>query len=308
MSQNATAERPARRARARGRVARPRLRKIDRTLIIVGGHEDKKEDKLILREIAERAGSGLLVIATVATSMPDETYEEYEQVFRGLGVRHLRRLDVRSREDATDPALAEMVDEATALYFSGGDQLKITSQVGDTPVFAAIRRLYERGGTIAGTSAGASVMTETMLVSGNSDTSARVGSDLQMAPGLGLLPDAIVDQHFAERGRIGRLLGAVAQNPRMVGLGIDENTAIIVRRNRFRVVGEGAVYVVDGRDTTYSNLTEEETDRALTVFDVRLHVLTQGDEFNLGRRRPVGKSAETALAVTRREAAVKPGA
>ena len=307
MSQNATAERPTRRARTGARVGRPRLRKIDRALIIVGGHEDKDGDKRILREIAERTGSGLLVLATVATSMPDATYEEYQRLFRGLGVRHLRRLDVRSREEATDPALAEMVRQATVLYFTGGDQLKITSQLGDTPVYAAIQDLYERGGTIAGTSAGASVMTETMLVSGDSAASARVNTTLQMAPGLGLFRNAIVDQHFAERGRVGRLIGAVTQNPRMLGLGIDEDTAIIVQRNRFRVVGEGAVYVVDGRETTHSNLTEEKTDRALTVFDIRLHVLTQGDEFHLGRRRPAGKPAETALKVTKREAAVKPG-
>lgn len=295
-------------ARRRSRPRAPRLRKADRALIIVGGHEDKEGDRVILQEVARRAGSGVLVVATVASSVPGELWETYEPLFRRLGVRHLRRLDVASREEATDPANVSLFEGATAVFFTGGDQLKITSQIGDTPVFNCIRGLYEAGGTIAGTSAGASVMTETMLVSGNGDESARIGSGVLMAPGLGLLPNAIVDQHFAERGRLGRLLAAVAQNPRIVGLGIDEDTAIVIERNRRRVIGSGALYVVDGRHTTYSNLTDDSPDRALSVFDIKLHVLTQGDVFHLGRRRPEGYPDEAATNVSRRESAITPGA
>ena len=281
--------------------ARPRLRKADRTLVIIGGHEDKTGDRAILREVAERVGAGPLVIATVASEVPGELWDEYERLFRTLGVRHVRRLDVSSREEATSPGKVAVLDGATGVFFTGGDQLKITSQIGDTPVYQCIRDVYDRGGTICGTSAGASVMTETMLVSGGSDHSHRIGGALQLAPGLGLLPDVIVDQHFAERGRIGRLLGAVAQNPRIVGIGIDEDTGIVVRRGRCRVIGSGAVYVVDGRHTTYSNLTSEAPDRTMSVFDVKLHVLSEGDGFDLRRRRPKGFPAETAERVSRRE-------
>jgi len=120
-----------------------------------------------------------------------------------------------------------------------------------------------------------------------------IGSSLQLAPGLGLIEDVIVDQHFAERGRIGRLLGAVAQNPRILGIGIDENTAIITQGDRkFTVIGEGGVTVLDAGAFTYSNLTDEETDRALSVFDVKLHMLSQGDIFDLRARRPRQQAAE----------------
>jgi cyanophycinase len=289
------------RKRRPARAPNPRLRKADRALVIIGGHEDKEGDRVILAEVARRVGTGPLVIATVASQVPDELWREYERIFRGMGVTHLRRLDVASREEATEPANVELLRGAAGVFFTGGDQLKITSQIGDTPVYQSIRAIYERGGTICGTSAGASVMTETMLVAGGGDASHRIGDALQLAPGLGLLPDVIVDQHFAERGRIGRLLGAVAQNPRIVGIGIDEDTAIIVQRQRFQVFGSGAVYVVDGRHTTYSNLTSESPDRTMSVYDVKLHVLSAGDVFDLGRRRPRGVTAEQADRVSRRE-------
>jgi len=289
------------------RTARPRLRKADRTLVVIGGHEDREGDRAILREVAARAGSGALVVATVASDLPDQLWEEYAPLFRNLGVRHVRRLDVRSREDATRDENVALFDGASAVFFTGGDQLKITSQLGDTPVFRCIRDLFDRGGTICGTSAGASGMSETMLVSGPGDESHKIGGALRMAPGIGLLQDIIVDQHFAERGRIGRLIAAVAQNPRLLGVGIDENTAIVVRRGRFRVMGEGAVYVVDGRGTTHTNLTTEAQDRTLAVFDVKLHMLSDGDEFHVARRRPKGATAEAALRLANAEEGTRAG-
>lgn len=174
------------------------------------------------------------------------------------------------------------------VFFTGGDQLKITSQLGDSPVYRCIEEIYRRGGTVAGTSAGASVMSETMLISGDGDESHKVDTVLGMAPGLGLIRDVVVDQHFAQRGRIGRLLGAIAQNPRQLGLGLDENTAVVVQGERFRVIGKGAVYVLDGSESTYSNLGEshEDRDKIMSVFDVKLHVLSADNEFSLRDRRP----------------------
>jgi cyanophycinase len=148
-----------------------------------------------------------------------------------------------------------------------------------------VREIFDRGGVIAGTSAGASVMSDTMLVKGTSGESYRIG-DLHMAPGLGLIRDVIIDQHFAERGRFGRLLGAVAHNPRVLGLGVDEDTAMVVEGERFDVIGSGAIYVVDGEDVSYSNIAEEKRDRPLTMLDVRLHVLSAGDSFDLKTRKP----------------------
>src|SRR5215216_5679644 len=118
------------------------------TLIVIGGHEDKEEEKLILRAVAARAGSGRLVVATVASEKPQELWETYERVFRGLGVRHVYQLNVDSREEAK----LRVLDDATVVFFTGGDQLRITSQLGDTPIYDRLREIYENGGTIAGTS------------------------------------------------------------------------------------------------------------------------------------------------------------
>ena len=169
------------------------------------------------------------------------------------------------------------------MFFSGGDQLPISSQVGDTPIEQRVREIYERGGLIAGTSAGASMMSETMLVKGTSGELHKIG-DLHMAPGLGLVCDVIIDQHFAERGRFGRLFGAVAHNPRELGIG--EDTALVLQDSRFEVIGSGCVYVVDGAGVTQSNIAEARPERALSMYDIRLHVLSSGDSFDLARRRP----------------------
>jgi cyanophycinase len=254
-------------------------------LIIIGGHEDKKHEKLILRAVADRVGSGKLVVATVASERPTELFNDYEPIFRNLGVRHVHHLNVESREEAKSEAKVRILDGADAVFFTGGDQLKLTSQLGDSPTYERLREIFFEGGLIAGTSAGASVMCETMMVAGDGNGSNRIGGHLRMAPGFGFMPGVIIDQHFAERGRIGRLVGAVAQNPRILGIGIDEDTAIVAGpKARFRVLGSGAVYVVDGQDVSYTNLSDEETDRTLSVYGIRLHVLSMGDEFDLTRR------------------------
>src|SRR5204862_3711783 len=134
-------------------------------------------------------------------------------------------------------------------------------------------QIFVSGGLIGGTPAGASVMTETMMVSVDGDQSHRIGSMLRLAPGFGLLPGVIVDQHFAERGRIGRLLGAIAQNPRILGIGLDEDAAIMVRRGRFQVVGSGAVSVVDGGKVTFSNKNEAKPAEPLCIYGLRTHGL-----------------------------------
>jgi len=254
-------------------------------LIIIGGHEDKEGDRVILKEVAERLGQGRLVIATVASHEPEGYFDAYKEAFGALGVTDLVEIYVNEREETRSAEARAMLADAEGLYFTGGDQLRISSQIGDTPIEDMVRAIHRRGGVIAGTSAGASVMSDTMLVRGSSAESHRIG-DLNMAPGLGLIEDVIIDQHFAERGRIGRLLGAVAQNPRVLGIGIDENTAIVVENDRFKVIGAGAVYVVDGTDVTHSNIAEARRDEPLSMFGVRLHVVAGGDSFDLKKRTP----------------------
>jgi cyanophycinase len=254
-------------------------------LLIIGGHEDKEHDREILKVIARRLNGGRLVIATVASHEPEGYFDSYVEAFAALDVHDLVELYVDERADSGTSETLAKLDGAAAIFFTGGDQLRISSQIGDTALERRILEMHASGVLIAGTSAGASVMSETMLVKGPSAESYRIG-EVHMAPGLGLMKDVIIDQHFAERGRYGRLLGAVAHNPRLLGVGIDEDTALLVEGSVGRVVGAGAVYIVDGEEATHSNIAEARAERALSIFDVRTHVLSRGDHFDFRRRRP----------------------
>jgi cyanophycinase len=262
------------------------------TLVAVGGGEDKEGERTILRELVRRAHGGALVVATVASEVPDEVWETYHPLFRELGVKEVRHLDIATREAAAADSAIELLRGAHAVYFTGGDQLRITSLLGGSPVARRIHEIYCAGGVVAGTSAGASVMSTTMLVGGESSQTHKLGDGLRMAAGLGFLPGTIVDQHFTERGRI----GAVAQNPLLLGIGIDEDTALVVDGPpdalQFEVIGNGGVYVVDGRDIAYTNVAEEAADCTLSLFDVRLHVLSASDVFDVATRRPRHRSSE----------------
>ena len=257
----------------------------DGVLVIIGGHEDKEGDRVILKEVARYVRGEKLVVATVASHEPEGYFESYQKGFEGFEVGELVELYIEDRAEASSPEKLKLLDGAAGVFFTGGDQLRISSQIGDTPVERRIREIYEKGGIVAGTSAGASVMSETMLVKGASSETHRIGN-LHMAPGLGLVHDAVIDQHFAERGRFGRLIGAVAQNTRVLGIGIDEDTAAFIKDDRLDLFGSGGVYVVDGEKISYSNIADERSDRALSLYDVQVHVLSAGDSFDLVRRRP----------------------
>ena len=190
------------------------------------------------------------------------------------------------REEAFEKENIDLIKEADLLFFTGGDQLRITSMIGGSPVYDAIKELCINGGIIAGTSAGASVMSDTMIVEGNDEESPHKCT-LKMSPGLGLVKNIIIDQHFAQRGRIGRLLTAIAQNPEVLGIGIDEDTAILVSdKGTAEVIGSGAVYFIDGSCIDYSNVSEQYSEEVLSMFNVKLHVLKEGNRFNLLKKVP----------------------
>jgi cyanophycinase len=264
------------------------------TLFIIGGSEDKRETKSILYSLAERIGDGRLVISTLASDAGEVAWTVYQRLFNSLGIRQIKHLGIDYRDESeTDPRL-DILDGATALFFTGGDQLRITARLGGTALSERIEDIFKSGGLIAGTSAGASALSEIMLVGSPGGGIYKVGDTFQMVPGLGLIRNVIIDQHFTERGRIRRLLGAVAQNPRLLGIGIDEDTAIVVEKNeRFQVIGSGAVYIVDGHDLSYTNIAEDSLGRAMSLFGVRLHVLSQGNHFDLRSRQPLSQTGET---------------
>ncbi len=254
------------------------------TLIIVGGSEDKTGEMVILNEIAKRTGNGKMVIATLASQVSAEVWDEYRKIFKKMGVKNIVHFYIDQPEQARDPKYLDVFDNAKTVYFTGGDQLKITTKIGGTPILERILEIYNDDGVIAGTSAGAAAMGTTMLVGSELSDNHKVGN-WRMAPGLGLVEDILIDQHFAQRGRIGRLLGAVALNPGVLGIGIDEDTAIIVKEESFAVIGSNAVYVVDGHYVTHTNISEASAEKTMSMHDVRLHILAEGEGFQFTTRK-----------------------
>ncbi len=262
--------------------------KLQGNLIIIGGAEDKKGEKSILKEVCSKLNKeeDMLVVATIASQLPEELGNEYKSIFENLGVQNIKILNIRERKDAYDSSNIQMIEEASLVFFTGGDQLRITSLIGGTPLYLGMKDVYEKGCIFVGTSAGASVMSDTMVVTGPDEESPKKCT-LKMAPGLGLIKGVIIDQHFAQRGRIGRLLVGIAENPQSLGIGIDEDTAIVVNEEgELKVIGSGAVYIIDGSNINYSNVSEQYQDEILSIFNVKLHVLKDGDKFDLNNKIP----------------------
>jgi cyanophycinase len=256
------------------------------TAVLIGGAEDKSRERTILREIAQRARGASLAICTAGSVIPDELFDVYRAAFRGLGASNPVHIDIRKREDADGSKRLAGGGASTGLFVYRRRSAAHYEYHRREPVHDALGDLYRRGETIAGTSAGASAVGHTMPMSAEADDH-KVSAAWQLVPGLGMLEGVIVDQHFAQRGRMGRLVAGVVENPRLLGLGIDENTALAWRRDGARVVGSGAVYVVDGRQITRSNLGKARLQSAISAFDIRVHVLSEGDCFDIAGRRPM---------------------
>ncbi|MEH2455294.1 cyanophycinase [Nostoc sp.] len=261
---------------------------IKRQLVIIGGAEDKDGDSIILRDFVRRSGGikAHIVIITAATELPKEVGENYIKVFERLGAENVRILDTETREDASSSTALEAINKATGVFFTGGDQARITSILKDTEIDAAIHKRFSEGVVIAGTSAGAAVMPDVMIVEGDSETHPRIET-VQMGPGLGFLPGVVIDQHFSQRGRLGRLISALILQPAVLGFGIDENTAMVVTDNQIEVIGQGAVTIVDESEATYNNMGEILKDESLAICGAKLHILPHGFKFDLKTRQPI---------------------
>lgn len=252
-------------------------------LLIIGGAEDRCCGAGLLERFVELCGGdrARIVLVTTATDVPEEVHADYERVFRKLGVDDIRELRLRGRGDADGDEAAAILTNATGVFLSGGDQSKLRTLVG-----SRVNDLLEQGLAdgliVAGTSAGATAMGRTMILGG-------VGSDVSAAtvrtgPGLGLLPRALIDMHFGERGRLPRLLSAVALDPDHLGLGLDENTGILVEDTGFEVFGSGVATVVDAEDSTVVHAAGDSD--PITLFGVRLHLLPAGCKFDFETRSP----------------------
>ena len=251
-------------------------------LLIIGGAEDKRGDRSILAQAADMIRKDeILTIVTTATNYPEEVGQEYKDVFYHLGVDNINILNIESREDANSEEVCNVIRRSKCIFFTGGDQLRITSILGGTKANNELQYLYQDGGFIMGTSAGASAMSSTMIVQGNDNEPARKCT-LKMAPGLGLIENCIIDQHFDQRGRFGRLLCGIAENPNVVGIGIDENTAIKVYPDiHFKVIGENSVTVIDGSTIQSSNVAELEPNELLAIVGVTVHILPYGYGYDM---------------------------
>ncbi len=259
-----------------------------RQLVIIGGAEDKEGDSLILRDFVRRAGGtkAYIVIMTAATELPREVGENYIRVFERLGAENVRILDTETREDASSSTALEAINKSTGVFFTGGDQARITDILKGTEIDKAIHQRFSEGVVIAGTSAGAAVMPDKMIVEGDSQTNPRIET-VEMGPGLGFLPGVVIDQHFSQRGRLGRLISALILEPAVLGFGIDENTAMVVTDNQIEVIGEGAVTIVDESEATYNNMGEILKDEPLAICGAKLHILPHGFKFDLKTRQPI---------------------
>jgi len=266
------------------------------TVIVIGGAEDKVRDRLILGRFVALAGGREARIAVISTasSMGPEAGERYRAVFTELGAASVVPLHAVTRTQANDEHVARQVREATGVFMTGGNQLRLSSMIGGTRLADAIMTRFQAGSVVAGTSAGASAVSSHMIAFGASGATPKHRM-AQIAAGLGLLPGVIVDQHFQQRNRLGRLLSLIAQNPSLLGLGVDEDTAGVVGPDSvMEVIGRGSITVVDGA-ASETDAWEIRGHRPLMISGVVLHSLPAGYRFDLRRRTRVATPHLTSI-------------
>jgi cyanophycinase len=254
---------------------------------IGGGNLRKAED--VLQEFAgllKNKRDAQVTVMTVATNLLEEAAKKYDSLFRDLGIKHVSLLDISERDDSFKERNLEKIREADALFFTGGDQLNVTSLIGGSPLHNLIHDRIEEGFIVAGSSAGAMMMSNSMIVSGRGDMQPKVGG-VEIAPGMDLLDSTIIDTHFTERGRYGRLMTAVAHYPQDLGIGIDERTAICVTNHEFKIIGAGVVTIIDGSRMKHNNLPYCRNGELLGMFGIETHVLPAGYKYDLKNRVPV---------------------
>ncbi len=261
--------------------------------MIIGGAEDKLRKRTILKEFVAASGGADARIAVVptASSLGPEVVEVYDALFRSEGAGEVVAIRPDTREDAHDPDLVKLLNEATGIFMTGGNQLKLSAILSGTPVGQAIIDAHERGAVVAGTSAGASIQSSHMVAFGGPGSTPKQRMT-QVAAGLGLLPSTVIDQHFDQRNRYGRLLMIVSQSPQLLGIGVDEDTAAVVEHTTeadgseheiLSVIGKGAVTIFDPTNIT-TNAYEAPRSAALLASNVVLHVLPEGSSFDLTTR------------------------
>ena len=264
-------------------------------IVPIGGAENKENDRDILeRFIRVSGGNDANIIVIPTASRMHETGPRYEQLFKELGADQVTVMDFDTRRDCQEPGRLARLEEATGIFFTGGNQLRLSTLLGGTPVAKMIRGRNAHGVTVGGTSAGASILSEHMIAFGD-EGSAVVSGSVRLAPGLGLTNRFIIDQHFRQRDRLGRLITALAYNPFAVGIGLDEDTAAFIGPDEtIEVEGSGGVTVLDASEVSFSSMSEVSEGQPVCMLGLKLHILVAGATFNLHTRlASAGKLMQT---------------
>jgi cyanophycinase len=262
-------------------------------LVAIGGAEDKTSDMAILKRVLDLAPEDNREVAVLATAsgIPDEVLPAYEAAFGQLGAGRMHLMDVQTRAAAADPENVGRVERAGVVFFTGGDQLRLTHVLGGSKLLEAVRRRYQDGAVVAGTSAGAVAMSKTMIYNGAAADALRKGA-VKMTGGLGFVEDVVIDSHFLERGRFTRLMEVGASNPEYLGLGLGEDAGVIFHRGRvLEAIGGGHVILVDSRGLGRSNLADIADGDPVAVEGVIMHALISGYGYDLDRHRYLDAAA-----------------
>jgi cyanophycinase len=254
-------------------------------IIPIGGAENKENDRHILERFVRCSGGREADIVVIPTaSRLHETGPRYERLFKDIGAARVEVMDFDTRRDCHERGRLERLEQATGIFFTGGNQLRLTTLLGGTPVAKLVRIRNANGVTVGGTSAGASILSEHMIAFGDEGSSVISGS-VRLAPGLGLTNRFIIDQHFRQRDRLGRLLTALAYNPFAIGIGLDEDTAAFIGPDEtVEVEGSGGVTIVDAADVSYSSMDSVTEGQPVCMLGLRMHVLVAGATFNMHTR------------------------
>ncbi len=260
-------------------------------IIPIGGGEEKEQQPVILeRFVALSGGAGARIMVIPTASRLEDTGTRYERLFKDLGAGWVRAMDFDTRRDAYEPSRIAELAECTGIFLTGGNQLRLATLLGGTDVARTLREANAHGVHIAGTSAGASFLSEHMIAFGDDNRTPRAGS-VTLAPGLGLTNRVVIDQHFSQRNRLGRLITALAFNPFLIGLGLDEDTAAFIAPDQtVEVEGSGTLTVVDAEHLKFSSMDRAAVNEPVSMLGLTLHVLIRGASFNLHTREATAGS------------------
>ena len=256
-------------------------------VIPIGGAEERTGSMRVLRRFVRLCGGrrSRIVIIPTASGLPD-TGERYIEIFNKIGVKEAVSLPIAERTDADRVEYIEQLENATGIFITGGNQLRLSTILGGTLVAQKVRRLNAAGVHVAGTSAGAAIMPEHMIAGGSMGLSPRADG-VNLAPGLGLTNAVIIDQHFSQRDRLGRLLTAISYNPFLMGVGIDEDTALFIGPDQVcEIEGSGSVTIIDPEHLSYSSMDRARKNESLSLLDLKLHILSRGCHFDIHERKP----------------------